>query len=510
MHFFSYQDDAYIFFRYVENLVQHGELVFNLGERVEGFTSPLWVLLLSFTTWLGISPIYGAGLWGTMFLLVLLWHTYLDAEACGLKFPFTWLTPWALALSFHLMVWSVSGMETILFVLLLWLGLSQYRKDRVTNKVVSIQVGLWMALAALTRPEGGLPILLLWGHQLWLMYKKRAPFGSGKSLSRMAFPPIVAGLLLLAARWFYYGDILPNTFYAKVGDARRLYGLGLSYVWGFLKTSPLLWLALLLFIPQRNKSQQPKHPLPGAPNLGIGSVFVVSYSLYLLSIGGDHFQYHRFLVPILPLLYAWGSAGLYHAWRRWFDESSNTRRQHISKHGMVWGTLCLLLWLQYHPVMFQKYQGFQWLNGCAQLGQSLAQRLPKHTKIALPHIGAIGYYSRLPIIDILALTDRQLAQRPTAFPKTQVFRREDIGHAKFDIPFSLKRRPGVVVFSRGYGARPFTHPSEVPLSFEAERQLMRFLRNDPNYALRSLQVAPRAYWALFVRKDLRKYLLNTQ
>jgi hypothetical protein len=39
-------DDAYISFRYARNLAEHGQLVFNLGERVEGYTNFLWTVLL--------------------------------------------------------------------------------------------------------------------------------------------------------------------------------------------------------------------------------------------------------------------------------------------------------------------------------------------------------------------------------------------------------------------------------------------------------------------------------
>src|SRR5512144_1358529 len=40
-------DDAYISFRYVRNFVEGRGLVFNAGERVEGYTNFLWVLELA-------------------------------------------------------------------------------------------------------------------------------------------------------------------------------------------------------------------------------------------------------------------------------------------------------------------------------------------------------------------------------------------------------------------------------------------------------------------------------
>src|SRR5262249_36786064 len=40
-------DDAFISFVYSRNLAKHGQLVFNLGERVEGYTNFLWTLILT-------------------------------------------------------------------------------------------------------------------------------------------------------------------------------------------------------------------------------------------------------------------------------------------------------------------------------------------------------------------------------------------------------------------------------------------------------------------------------
>src|SRR5438552_14268375 len=59
-------DDAYISFVYARNFARHGQLVFNLGERVEGYTNFLWTVLLGMLLRLGIpaawsSRILGAG-----------------------------------------------------------------------------------------------------------------------------------------------------------------------------------------------------------------------------------------------------------------------------------------------------------------------------------------------------------------------------------------------------------------------------------------------------------------
>ena len=49
-------DDAFISFVYSRNLAEHGQLVFNLGERVEGYTNFLWTVLLAALMKVGLQP----------------------------------------------------------------------------------------------------------------------------------------------------------------------------------------------------------------------------------------------------------------------------------------------------------------------------------------------------------------------------------------------------------------------------------------------------------------------
>src|SRR3954454_14068801 len=60
-------DDAFISFVYSRNLVRHGQLVFNLGERVEGYTNFLWTVVLAFFLRLGLQPELISRVLGTLF-----------------------------------------------------------------------------------------------------------------------------------------------------------------------------------------------------------------------------------------------------------------------------------------------------------------------------------------------------------------------------------------------------------------------------------------------------------
>ena len=62
-------DDAFISFRYAKNLVEGHGLVYNIGERVEGYTNFLWTLLLSAFMGLGLDVVVVSQVLGILFSL---------------------------------------------------------------------------------------------------------------------------------------------------------------------------------------------------------------------------------------------------------------------------------------------------------------------------------------------------------------------------------------------------------------------------------------------------------
>ena len=92
----------------------------------------------------------------------------------------------------------------------------------------------WLALATLTRPEGVLFFLICLSVSMW---RVRAPRGGGRQ--REVFPYLGWSLLLYAGlvvphiiwRVAYYGEWLPNTFYAKTGGGLSQIPRGLAYLW---------------------------------------------------------------------------------------------------------------------------------------------------------------------------------------------------------------------------------------------------------------------------------------
>ncbi|PJZ84088.1 hypothetical protein [Leptospira harrisiae] len=267
-------DDAYISFVYARNLFEGSGFVFNLGERVEGYTNFLWTLLLSMGYFLKLEPQWFSLVLGSFFYLMVLIVFFYEENriSFGKIYPLLLVH---LALFFHLHIFATSGLETSLFTFLVCFGLLLWEKE-------SNLLFLLFLLAALVRPEGALFLFIA---SLDWMFRKRS------------WIPVLFGVLFLGFlgfRYFYYGDLLPNTFYAK-GNKGAYFSQGIYYLFYFLKSYPLYLFVLVLFGVQtfkRLKYQKKNRFL-------ISSVLL--YIFYVLYVGGD-FMGIRFWIPILPYI----------------------------------------------------------------------------------------------------------------------------------------------------------------------------------------------------------------
>jgi hypothetical protein len=296
-------DDAYISFRYAQNAILGYGLVFNPGERVEGFTNFLWTALM--------IPVVGAGLdvgrvsilLGILFALGTLWLTVRLARSLELPRWVGWLAALLLAVDGSFAIWSVSGLETALFAFLLTAGATLYileqraivpqgdpsgtiaatasetDRHRLNSRRPAIRpsVGrnlftqfppsaIIFALAAMTRPEAAAVFALTAAHQFaWRLgselRRTLSPSsrpvktaGARWSLLRM-LPPgdIMRGVTFSALfvpywllRWRYYHSFFPNSFYAKVAPGGPLAQLerGWHYVTQFVDVHLGWWILL--------------------------------------------------------------------------------------------------------------------------------------------------------------------------------------------------------------------------------------------------------------------------
>jgi hypothetical protein len=434
-------DDAFISFRYALNLLAGHGLVYNPGERVEGYTNFLWTIMSIPVLWLGgNAELYALALTsliGTLVVLLL----YLACRAALPDAPWwVWLLgPGFLVLNAPFAVYTIrgSGMETALFTLCVLGGSFLYLREHAALHEAGSMPRPFSALvfgvAALVRPEGVLVFgvallhLLASSYRLAGFWRVAVRFGG-------AFALVYAPYFVW--RMAYYGDLLPNTFYAKTGATVYQLQRGLEYAGDFAQTMGLLWLALALGLGWWG--------IVAARRYSFVLALVLIYTLYIIAVGGDFFPGYRFFVPLVPLLVLLGVVGIERA-RRWLFGSLPRVGGVAAPAGLV--LLLLLGGLAYTDVrQFDRNENYKYsvneyrvATYWGKVGRWLAQHAPPDAVIAAEGAGAIAYYSGLHSIDMLGLNDRHISR--VYVPEMGSGR---AGHEKTDYAYVLRRRPDYI------------------------------------------------------------------
>ncbi len=198
-------EDQLIVLRYARNLAEGNGLVYNVSERVMGFTTPLFTVLSSVFVVLGGDQ---AAAWQNGFGLLCMLGTAALAARLLVRLGAGPAAPLAVALvTFNPAVaynYLYLGMEIHLFALLFLLALDLHLSDRATAAAVT------SALLFLTRPEGALLAAMLIAHR-WLRERK-PPLRQAVAALAVALPWLLVSL-------GYYGGVLPKTLGAKEGES---------------------------------------------------------------------------------------------------------------------------------------------------------------------------------------------------------------------------------------------------------------------------------------------------
>ncbi len=447
-------DDAFISFRYAANLARGLGLVFNAGERVEGYTNFLWTVLLAAAQRLGVGmPAASTVLAflataGTLVLLVLLGRRLFadaaEAASTAGEGVLVAIAPLLFAAIGAQARYVVSGMETPLFVFLATLGVYLYLEARPP-----LVAGLVLALASLTRPEGaiffGLVVLceLAVGGAGRQSQKSQASGeeggGSRHVRGRLATAGwLAAGFLAVAAPYFiwrfaYYGDLLPNTFYAKAGGGgfnRALLLRGWTYLRASVHDTALgapLVLALIGAIAGIRRDRRWLLPV----------ALVIALGVYIVGVGGDFgfFFGPRFLLPALPFVLLLAAEGV----RALAALSPPSSRRAIAGAGLA--VLVALALVFSWPRKADDLKYVSLINeSWTELGRWLRAESPPEAVVAVGAVGRIPFYSQRPTIDMLGLTDAHIAHLAMPLGKGMA------GHEKFDMGYVLGRRPDYLVF----------------------------------------------------------------
>ncbi len=454
-------DDAYISFRYAQNLVEGHGLVFNPGERVEGYTNFLWVMLMAAVLAAGGDPLVAALVLGVVLAFAAILLTVALARRV-VAAPWAWATAALLAVSSSFLLYTSrsSGMETGLFAVLVLAALLALCHQR------PLLAGFLTALTMLTRPDGAVLALAGGAFLLWRGWRGRDRTAARWRWLAPALHYSTACLVLYVPyflwRWSYYGYLLPNTFYVKVGGTAAQAQQGARYLWESGLTYPLLLAGgagLLLGVLLRGRAAGP----PQHPNMPLIGGFVVLSSLYIILVGGDWMPGARFAMPLLPPLAittVWGLAAL----AVWLGASRLPRMRLLSPLLLAGLLLLLTLRLPEHSSNTPGsliYQERVVVARYREMGRWINTTTPPDTVVAAAAIGALSYYANRPIIDMLGLTDPYIAHLPGEHLGTG-----KPGHEKSDPAYVLEQQPDIIPRF----ARP--HLEEHPL-FLANYRLLK-------------------------------------
>ena len=407
-------DDDFICYRYARNLVEGHGLVYQPGQAVEGYTNPLWVLLVAGALQLGLEPTVFSRLVGVLAVAVVTWAV---GDAWRARYGEGRWSPALLVAALPPVAWhAVTGLGTTLLAALLALWCRAWDRARRDERA-PWAAGAWLALACLLRQEAALfAVVFLTAEH------RRLP----------ALLPLAALVGWTAFRWVTYGRLLPMPWYVKKLPLLADWGYGVRYVGVATLTCGVGVLALLA--PAARRGWRP---------LGVAALL---HTLYVVHVGGDFMGLARFHVPALPLLVLAAAsavrerapgaalpAGLALAvlvqWVQvpWSDQAAQRSA---------------LVLEQSRRFRLLDHQGFE--ERWARIGRVLADTCPPGTRVATSPIGAIGWYSRLEVVDLLGLTNETTLDEA---PDLHLVGTK--GHHRFDPDWVMALRPELVVLGNG-------------------------------------------------------------
>jgi hypothetical protein len=405
------EEDAFIYYRYAWNWAHGHGLVFNLGDPVEGFSGPIWMLVLALLARAGFDLPRTAPALGILCGAATLAATWLLARAAALS-RFGRLAPVVvLALSAPFIVWSRSGLETPFYSLAIAVACGAYLASEYPLCPGSRRPWWrWVAMlapiaVALGRPEG----LLLAG----VLVADRLTDGQGRTdygrdyrgALRYALPTAIGYGGYLVWRFLTFHRLVPNTsvkLYPLLIDRSSSQFLGYVLYLGALPLLPPL-LALL-----RSRERTEGRRLA----ILLAVVGLLSVAFIFLS-GGDYRSGFRYFIPTLPVLLV----------AIWCGYEVLAAGRAKAARAVLLALLLVgpLLALRANPPRLRgwRLEVYEpWLkpfSDAPQIALWMDAHVPQKSVVAFGQMGRIPYYlaSRghdIAFVDTLGLVDRQVAE----------------------------------------------------------------------------------------------------
>ena len=322
-----FDEDAFIYLRYAQNLADGHGLVYNPGERYESNTAFLWSVLLSLVFVFEIDPYLGTQtlgwlVWGGVLILTYFVVARLDGPKIAL------LALFLLGTHATFFVFAKTGFAPHLqsfFALLSLLLTLRFRQKPAA--LGALAVGICLVVLMMTRLDSAVFFAPLWALAAFVAWRSDGPRFFYFALA-CVLPGVLFGVFLFC-KFLYYGDILPATYYAKAGpnipEFYDFVGRGVFYIYLYLREYWLLWLLPALAYggwlrlaarygrrakkgarkrKNRTNNEIPRYWSPAESDLATLTCAAMTalWLLYILRIGGGYIEF-RFFVPVSPFLF---------------------------------------------------------------------------------------------------------------------------------------------------------------------------------------------------------------
>lgn len=411
------QDDAFISLRYADNFVHGKGLVWNQGERVEGYTNFLWTMILCIPLALNLDPVKFSFVIGLGLFELSLYFAWRLANNLLHSKHLALLVVLFLGTNHSFSSYATGGMETqlqtCLFLACVFLLFETTGPEPAGGSAMAtwpmarlFLLSVLLSLAVLTRLDSLIVVIVVLSVALFYIFRR------GESASRKTVQAVylIAPLALIVGGWLIWkmrfcGSVLPNTFYVKVASLNS-FKRGVIYLYLFFHS---YWLVLFpffyLIFAKRLLQRQNRAWL-------VLAIVTALWLAYVVTVGGDFMEF-RFIVPVLPFVF------MQIVWLIFVH-------LRMAKLQIVL-VLLVLAGALHHALTFTnpslRYYDVESTNGLAALltqdrtdwigvGKVLGESFDydANVSIATTAAGAIPFYSRLTTLDILGLNDKWVAR----------------------------------------------------------------------------------------------------
>ena len=430
-HFLLF-DDGMISLKYALNIANGFGPVWNIGEFVEGFSNPLWTLIMSFFICVfgrDLAPLC-IQLMALLLLTLSGFYIYklasiITTQSGNKESPFTLLSSVLFFSYYPVSYWSLSGMEVSLLVFLTIVTTYIILKHIYiqVNKYIYVNVFILISIAYVIRPDGFLVLLPLLGMLLLKEYKSESI-----SLVKVSSMLIFCCTILTVSLWRYYAyhDIFPNTYYLKIDGYDLLWRLqnGIGFITPYLKQ-------MSLFI-----------------------IMSIMFSIYMFRNDGNALWFWLLMMPLISIAYQVYVGG--DPWNRWRQLSpsvfilflpaaiipsliSTNLFPRVICLSVLGLSFCFSNYKFVREQLYGKLYSFSEQHKQLQFALDLNKVTTRNASVGVFWAGTIPYYFHGLSIDMLGKCDKYISHLvPNKHPSWGGMNGVP-GHSKFDLEYSIKQ-----------------------------------------------------------------------